>query len=324
MHPLRFEPLLKSYLWGGRRLAQFGKRLGDDPHYAESWEICDHDQDQSVVLAGELAGKTLGELVRDRGRELLGRHHPQTRFPLLFKFLDAQQRLSVQVHPNDNQAARLRPPDFGKTEAWVVLGAEPGAPLYVGFKPGFDRRAVERELHRGTLELCLHRFEPKAGDCVFLPAGVVHAIGGGLLIAEIQQSSDVTYRLFDWNRVGPDGQPRTLHVEQALACINFDYGPGRPLQPRRADSGNVSAKDVERLVECDKFILDRRRLTGPVSLGGDDRCHILAVIEGAAVVAGDPLKAPLMRGGTCLLPAGCGATRITPVGEAIILDAYLP
>lgn len=319
MHPLRFEPILKTYLWGGRRLAQLGKRLGDGPHYAESWEICDHDQDQSLVLGGELAGRTLGELVRDRGRELLGRHYPQTRFPLLFKFLDAQQKLSVQVHPKDEQAARLRPPDFGKTEAWVVMDAEPGALLYVGFKPGFDRSAVEREVHRGTLELCLHRFEPSVGQCVFLPAGVVHAIGGGLLVAEIQQSSDVTYRLFDWNRLGPDGKPRQLHIAEALDCIDFDHGPGGPSVPKPTEQENV-----ERLATCDKFLLDRWRLTGAVEIGGDDRCHILAVIEGEVAIAGDPLAEPLRRGGTALLPAACGATRIVPTDKAVLLDAYLP
>src|SRR5690606_25050283 len=128
-------------------------------------------------------------------------HAPQPRFPLLFKLLDAQKTLSVQVHPDDRRAALLNPPDYGKTEAWVVLDAEPGSLIYAGLKRGFDRHALAREIARGTVELCLHRFEPQPGDCVFIPAGVVHALGTGLLIAEIQQSSDTTYRLFDWNRV---------------------------------------------------------------------------------------------------------------------------
>ncbi len=319
LYPLRFQPILREYLWGGRKLETLGKQLGDGPHYAESWEICDHGLDQSVVLAGELAGATLGELVSGRGPELLGRHNPQERFPLLFKFLDAQRKLSVQVHPDDARAAQLDPPDLGKTEAWVVLDADPGAVLYVGLKRGFDRAALEREIARGTCELCLNQIEPKVGDCVLLPAGVCHAIGEGLLIAEIQQSSDVTYRLFDWNRVGPDGKPRQLHIEQALEAIDYDFGPGRPQTPRATDRDYVT-----RLVHCDKFILDRWEFDSPQSVGGDDRCHIIAVLEGAVQVEGDPCGTPLTRGSTALAPASCGNVRLTPEGRATLLDAYLP
>ena len=163
---------------------------------------------------------------------LLGRHHPQARFPLLLKFLDAADRLSLQVHPDDARAALLDPPDLGKTETWVVLEAAPGSLIYAGLKPGVDRAQFERELARGTCEACFHTFEPRAGDCIFLPAGTVHAIGGGLLMAELQQASDCTFRLFDWNRVGPDGKPRLLHVEQALEVINFAAGPVAPQQAR--------------------------------------------------------------------------------------------
>ena len=257
MYPLRFQPILRDYLWGGRRLEQLGKELGPGPHWAESWEVCDHDRDQSVVLAGPWAGKTLGELVANHGQELLGRHHPQPRFPLLFKFLDANRTLSVQVHPNDAQAAQLDPPDLGKTEAWVVLDAKEGSVLYTGLKRGFDRRALAREVERGTCELCLHQFEPQPGDCVLLYAGTPHAIGAGLLIAEIQQSSDVTYRLFDWNRVGPDGQPRQLHVEEALEVIDYNRGPVAAQEPAATD-----IPGVKRLAECDKFVLERRELCG--------------------------------------------------------------
>ena len=151
LYPLRFEPLLKRYLWGGRRLeTELGKSLGAGNDYAESWELVDRPQDQSRVSAGPLRGTTLGDLVRERGAELLGRHDPQPRFPLLIKFLDARQTLSVQVHPDDAQAAVLVSPDLGKTEAWVVLAAEPGSLIYAGLKRGFDRPAFERELRRGT------------------------------------------------------------------------------------------------------------------------------------------------------------------------------
>ncbi len=319
MYPLRFRPILRDYLWGGRRLEQLGKELGPGDHWAESWEICDHHAGQSVVLGGEWAGKTLGELVADHGPELLGRHHPQPRFPLLFKFLDAERTLSVQVHPNDDQAALLDPPDLGKTEAWVVLDAKPGSVLYAGLKRGFDRRALAREVQRGTCELCLHQFEPRAGDCVLLHAGAPHAIGAGLLIAEIQQSSNVTYRLYDWNRVGPDGQPRALHIEEALDVIDYQRGPVHAQQPQPTDQPGRT-----RLAECDKFVLDRREANAPFEIGGDDRFHIVAVVAGQATLAGDPASQPLGVGSSALLPAGAGKVSIQPRGHCQMLDAYLP
>jgi mannose-6-phosphate isomerase len=319
IYPLRFSPIYRNYLWGGRRLELvLGKELGEGEHYAESWEVVDHGQDQSHVAFGPLQGTTLGELVPKQGAELLGRHHPQKQFPLLVKFLDAQQNLSVQVHPNDEQAARLDPPDLGKTEAWVVLHAEPGSLIYAGLKRGFDRHALEREVNRGTTELCLHRFEPAPGDCVFLPAGTIHALGAGLVVAEIQQASDTTYRLFDWNRLGPDGKPRTLHVREALDTIDFAAGPVTPQSPQATDDSRR-----EQLVECDKFILDRWRLDGAATIGGDGRFHILTILEGEAEIAGDPAGRPLRKGETMLLPAACGATAIK-AKNALLLDAYLP
>jgi mannose-6-phosphate isomerase len=317
---LRFEPLFKQYLWGGRRLAtQLGKALGPGDHYAESWEVVDHGEDQSVVAEGPLAGKTLHELVVSFGRPLFGRHHPQPQFPLLFKFLDAHRTLSVQVHPNDEQAARLNPPDLGKTEAWVVLAAEPGSKIYAGLLPGVDRRALQRELAAGTCDKCLHQFEPAVGDCVFLEAGTVHAIGAGLVIAEIQQASNTTYRLFDWNRVDADGKPRPLHIAESLDTIDYARGPVGPSRPRPTD-----VPQRERLVACDKFILDRWRLAGPVTCGGDERFHIFAGVEWAATISGGGSELPLARGQTVLAPAACGAVQITPQGRAVVLDMYLP
>ena len=321
LYPLRFRPLLKRYLWGGRRLeSALGKSLAEGNDYAESWEVCDHDTDQTIVDVGPLAGIALGDLVRQRGEELLGRHAPKARFPLLFKFLDAQKTLSVQVHPDNARAALLDPPDLGKTEAWVVLHAEPGSLIYAGLKSGFDRPALERELARETCELCLHQFQPQPGDCIFLPAGVVHAIGAGLLIAEIQQASDTTYRLYDWNRVGVDGRPRELHLQQALEAIDFDYGPARPQQPKPAERPHVS-----RLVECEEFILDRWRFDRPQAAAGDERFHLLAVLSGEVTVADDASGKPLAAGDTILLPAALGPVLLTPSrGQAVVLDAYLP
>src|SRR5204863_3257866 len=184
------------------------------------------------------------ELVMQEGPALFGRHYPRDQFPLLLKFLDCNQTLSVQVHPNDEQAAKLDPPDLGKTEAWVVLAADPGSKIYAGLKPGVDRQTLEAAVANGRCEKCLHEFEPHVGDCVFIEAGTVHALGAGLLVAEIQQASDTTYRLFDWNRVDRDGKPRQLHVEEALDVTDYTRGPVNPLTPKR-----TADHEIELLVQ---------------------------------------------------------------------------
>ena len=320
LYPLRFHPVLRRYIWGGRRLQSvLGKTLGPENDWAESWEICDLALDQSIVAFGPLAGSSLGQLVIRRGTDMLGQHYPQPRFPLLLKFLDAARTLSVQVHPNDTQAARLNPPEPGKTEGWVILDAEPGSKIYAGLKPDIDRKALTAAIREGRCEECLHVFEPTPGDCVFLPAGTVHALGAGLLVAEIQQSSSVTYRLFDWNRLGADGRPRPLHIQQGIDATDFHRGPVSPLPPRPTDRPHVA-----RLIECDKFILDRWTFDAPQSTGGDARFRILAVLEGAVAIEGDPSGVPLPKGGAALLPAALGEVRLTPQGKTVLLEAYLP
>lgn len=321
--PLRFQPLLRRYVWGGHRLgSELGKPVGSEP-CAESWEVCDREDGQTLVSAGPLAGTTLGTLVRERGGELLGRHHPRERFPLLFKFLDAETRLSLQVHPDDARARQLTPPECGKTEAWYVLDARPESVIYAGLRRGFDRATLARELGRGTAELCLHQISPRAGDCLFLPAGMVHALGGGLLVAELQQPSDVTYRLFDWNRVGPDGQPRPLHLESGLAALDDRLGPAEPIRkPLPTDPAGPAS--VERLISAAEFHWDRWSGGEPFRVGGDERFHLLAVVEGELDVVGDPGSEPLGRGGTVLVPASWGPAEIRPRRPVVVLDAYLP
>jgi mannose-6-phosphate isomerase len=221
----------------------------------------------------------------------------------------------------------------------VIFDAMPGARVYAGLKPGMNRSALAREIAAGRTAECLHSFEPQAGDCVFIPAGTVHALGAGLLVAEIQQASDTTYRLFDWNRVGPDDRPRTLHVEQALGVIDYSAGAVGPQRPQATDRPYV-----ERLVECDKFVLDRWRQDRPVrldslpqgkgrgeglSLGGDGRCHIVSVLEGTVDIGweGDAHagpSAPLSCGQTILLPASLGAVLLSPRTACALLDMYLP
>ncbi len=315
-YPLRFQPLFRHYLWGGRRLkTMLGKSLGTGDDYAESWELVDHGADQSVVLNGAAAGLTLERLVAEHNSELFGRHAGQAQFPLLFKFLDCNRTLSVQVHPNDAQGALLDPPDLGKTEAWVVLAADPGSKIYAGLKAGVTEEDLRVALKSGTCDQCLHTFEPQVGDCVFIEAGTVHALGEGLVIAEIQQASDTTFRLFDWNRVGPEGNPRDLHIEQSLGVTNFERGPVSPQQPQRTDQ-----PVRKRLVTCDKFVLDRHTLEVSQSICGDNRFHLLAVIEGSLSIGSE--KLPL--GATCLLPAAAGEVELVPQGRAVVLDIYLP
>ena len=318
--PLRFQPVLRRFLWGGRRLETIlGKSLGEGMDYAESWEVVDHGAYQSVVEQGPWRGQSLHELVARHGAALFGRHGSLPQFPLLFKFLDAHQRLSVQVHPNDTQAARLQPPDLGKTEAWIVMHADPGSGVFAGLKEGIDRRQFELALRAGKAEECLHRFEPRAGDCIFVPAGTVHALGEGLVVAEIQQASDTTFRLFDWNRLGPDGRPRQLHIEEGLAVTDFATGPIRPQVPATTDQlGKM------RLVACEKFMVDRWELHGAAELGGDQRFHLLAVVEGSIRLDGDPAEQPLRKGQTALLPASLGAVAVEAVSWATVLDMCLP
>jgi mannose-6-phosphate isomerase len=317
---LRFRPILRDYLWGGRRLrTELDKPIGSMDRCAESWEVVDHGADQSVVEGGAFAGSKLHDLVVNNGAALFGRHFPQRQFPLLLKFLDCQQTLSVQVHPNDEQGAKLNPPDLGKTEAWYVLAADPGSKIYAGLKAGVGRSTLEQAIDHGECDTCLHAFEPKVGDCLLIEAGTVHALGAGLLIAEIQQASDTTYRLFDWNRVDRDGKPRALHIEQALEVIDFDRGPVNPVRPI-----STQKPGIERLVACDKFMLDRWQLDANEQLPRDERFHILAVVEGQTVLMDEGEEHSLNRGASILAPASARDVRLEPRGRAVVLDMYLP
>ncbi len=242
-------------------------------------------------------------------------------FPLLVKFLDAHQDLSVQVHPDDDLGRTLAD-DNGKTEAWVVVHAEPGSRIYAGLQPGVNRDQFAKALETGQVEPLLHHFEARPGDCIFIPAGTVHAIGAGVVIAEIQQMSDATFRVFDWNRVGADGQPRTLHIEQALASIDFHSGPVNPL---KAKPVTVEGGVRERLVDCPYFVLDRLTLRSIGHVGHSDRFSILLGLGGSAVVRHEGVPHPLGFGQTLLLPAEAGSCEIEPVeGETTVLSCTLP
>lgn len=322
MHPLALNPILKRIRWGGRRLGDaLGKPIGPESDYAESWEVADHADDQSVVEGGELNGWTLHRVVAERNRELFGRHAGRVQFPLLVKFLDASDRLSVQVHPDDALAHEFDPGENGKTEAWVVLDAAPGSLLYVGLLPEIDEGRLRDAVRNETLEQCLHAFTVKSGDCVFVPAGTVHAIGEGILLAEIQQSSNLTFRLFDWGRVGIDGKPRPLHVDQAMRCIDFDRGP---VQPRTPVPVPDSAWKSEELVRCAYFVAQRHRPDSRHSCPPDDRFHVWMMLTGRARLSTADWSRELSTGQTLLLPAERDVMNVDPGSDCCILDAFLP
>jgi len=302
----------------------FAKPIGPENDYAESWELVDRDPEQSCVVAGPLVGKTLRELLRDYPQEMLGRHAPLPRFPLLVKLLDAAQLLSVQVHPNDAQAARTTPPDLGKTEVWHVLAAQPGSKLYAGLKPHVDRAYLEQALRTGQVEPCLHAIEPRVGDTIFIPPGTVHALGAGVVIAEFQQSSDVTLRLFDWNRVGADGKPRPLHIEAALSIIDYTFGPIQVLRSSLLPTLPLDSVATQELVVCEKFVLKRHTFRRHWSRPNDQRFRILMVIEGELRAANDPLDTLCTPGTTLLIPASIDEIELLTESTATVLECYLP
>lgn len=337
LYPLRFVPQLRRYIWGGRRLAtQLNKPIGPDTA-AESWEIADHGDTVSIVEYGPLAGTSLRQLIQNDGKALLGEAvhaaiHDDAipdslrgRFPLLLKFLDANANLSIQVHPDDAMGQTLDPPDLGKTEAWYVMAADPGATIYAGLKSGVDRAAFESAVAAGQTDRVMHQFQPTAGDCVFIPAGTLHAIGSGLLIAEIQQTSDTTFRVFDWNRVGADGQSRPLHIDQSIIATNFERGP-----VDRINAVEI-APNVAQLVSCNQFTVRRYQVDGTLELKSDTgqsetaqsdtgarKFRIVAVTQGQVTLAGDPSGKPLTIGQTALLPASVDC--VTVKGTAELLE----
>jgi len=322
-YPLRFQPFFQNYLWGGRKLAtRLGKPIPPEGVWAESWEIIDHPHHQSVIINGSAAGRTIGELINQSPADILGTEYQSIgRLPLLLKYLDCQQDLSVQVHPADAYARQMTPPDLGKTEAWYIVDCEPGAAIYAGLQRGICRQDLVAALESGQVEQCLHRIEPRAGDCVFVPAGTVHALGAGLLVAEIQQSSNTTFRLYDWDRTGPDGKARPLHVDQALEVIDFDSGP-RPIQaPRETDQPGR-----QRLVECQQFTLDRlsgSEMAGDeISLGADNRFHILTVPTGEVELVGRGFRERLSQGQSILLPAIVDICTALLSPSSCLLDMY--
>jgi mannose-6-phosphate isomerase len=301
LYPLTFRPIFKERVWGGRALERlYGKKLPANVPIGESWEISDRPGDASVIANGPLAGKDLRWLTEHHGRELLGRARPANgRFPLLIKILDAQEKLSLQVHPPAHKAAELK--GEPKTEAWYIADAAPGAELYVGLKPGVTRAEFERKIKTGEVAECFHRVPVKTGDTMFLPSGRVHAIGAGLVIFEIQQNSDTTYRVFDWNRVGLDKKPRELHVAESLASIDFEDFEPQLVGGSFVVRGRLPQRNLVRdaLFEIDEFRSDSA--SGFAIESGKPR--VVAVIKGSVHIDGIPDRVSLAPGEFALIPA---------------------
>jgi mannose-6-phosphate isomerase len=287
--------------------------------------MIDHPHHQSEVTNGEWAGKTLRDICSVSSDWLLGNASQEfSALPLLLKYLDCQRVLSVQVHPEDAYALQMSPPDLGKTEAWYIISAEPGAKLYAGLKAGVTSNDLASAVKSGTVEECLHVIEPDAGDCMFIPAGTVHALGAGLLVAEIQQASNTTFRLFDWNRVGADGNPRELHIERGLEVIDFDSGPRQLQVPQATDQDGR-----EQLVSCEKFVLDRLLDTFDGQMGGDGKFHLVTVPRGAVELSwdsgGERRSENLTAGHSVFVPACMPGVQVTiKSSESTLLDMYLP
>jgi mannose-6-phosphate isomerase len=311
LYPLTFQPIFKERVWGGRNLEKlYHKAQPSEGPIGESWEISDRPGDESVVANGPLAGKTLRWLMEHHAKELLGTTRDAGgRFPLLLKILDAQEKLSLQVHPPADKAKALG--GEPKTEMWYVTEATPGAEIYVGLKRRVTRQEFERRIKDGSVADCFHRVKVEAGSVMFLPSGRVHALGAGIVLFEIQQNSDTTYRVFDWNRVGLDGKPRELHVEKSLASIDFN-----DFEPRLIESiysRNETLK-VRYLVDDPLFRVDACQVkrNGRFHLRSDGM-QILALLRGRLNVGGGTETLQLQAGQFALLPASLG--RVTLEAE---------
>jgi mannose-6-phosphate isomerase len=322
------QPVLVERVWGGDRIASLlGKPSAAGVRIGESWEVSDLPHGQSRVAEGPLAGRTLREVLEQHADAVLGQEAIDRgwgrRFGLLMKFIDATDRLSVQVHPGDAYAAAHHPGQSGKTECWVVMHAEPGAWLIHGLKAGVTREQVEAGLQRGAIEEYLAVRRVKAGDFFWVPAGRVHAIGPGILLAEVQQPSDLTYRLYDWNRAGLDGRPRPLHVREAMETARFagDGSPAGGCGKTVDEAGLV----LENLVDCPAFSLSRLRLDDrPWTAGTQEAVVAVMVLAGSAQLTTAEGSMPIHAGDTILVPADAGEYTLQQATRLTVLVAAPP
>ena len=320
--PLVFQPYLRERIWGGTRLRdRLGRSLPDDRPYGESWELSALPEHDSVVAEGPHRGAKLSELWRNHRQELLGNApdpYGGQRFPLLIKWLDCQALLSVQVHPDDAGAQRLIGEPCGKAEAWVFLEAADDAEAYFGVKSGTSPREFERRMTEGTVEAALQTIQPRAGDVIYVPPGSVHALGPGQLLLEIEQPSDATFRVFDYNRPGPDGRPRELHKREALASIDWQRQTPPPLEPELW-TGLPDAATGETLVRTPSFCVQRLTLTEPLANPFAGDLAAWTVFEGTGRLSWIGGERTVREGDTVLIPGSSPPASWHPEGDRLVL-----
>lgn len=324
--PLRFQRVFLEKVWGGRALEQHpGIRLPPGIPVGETWEIVDRADQNSIVSAGPWAGRCLADLVREHGGDLLGKARPnaQGRFPLLIKYLDASEALSVQVHPDEPTARRLGGRSESKTEAWYFLNATPGGAVFSGLRSRVRPEQVRAHLaERGLVDL-LCRWPVRAGQCLTVRGGTVHAIGAGVTLLEVQQNSDTTYRLYDWDRPGLDGRPREMHVEPGLAAIRYDAVPPAPAEPE--ESQLAPGVWVGLAARTEFFSMRRLRLEAAVQRSTEEQFKIYVVLAGSGRIRTDRGEAEsLAIGDVLLVPAAAGSVELVPDAarlEMLELDA---
>ena len=307
LEPLRFERHFLEKVWGGRTLEDKPGITLPPGKIGETWEVVDREGENSIVAVGGLKGLSLRELMKRHGKDLLGKvpAAKEGRFPLLVKYIDASDNLSVQVHPDDESCLRI-PGAEAKTEAWYVVDAKPGSHLYAGLRPEVTARDFERVADGpGVLEMLL-AWEVRPGDCLLVPGGTVHAISAGITILEVQQNSDTTYRLWDWGRTG-----RETHVAEALRCIRFGEPERGPIRPRWFSEGE---HQVAHLARSKHFGLNALRLSRPTRFSTQSQFNLYAVLEGQGWLRQGELEHPLTAGDVWLIPAACGSHHFEPVG----------
>ncbi len=324
LYPLRFEPIYQYRPWGGRRLAGLlSAPLPGDGPIGEAWLLSDRDDHQSRIADGPLKGRTISQLLDQFPEQVMGKLAGRfRRFPLLLKFLDAREMLSVQVHPADTHAGLLPAGETGKTEAWVVLETGLKSLIYAGLKPGTTEAGLRKALSNGGVASQLAGFTPKAGDAVFLPAGTVHALGGDIVVFEVQQNSDVTYRLYDWDHIdAKTGELRALQVDQALACVDFAQGLAGLVAPAVERKAPV---EREGLFHCRNFWLWRMRGESRFSVGSARVPRVLVCIAGSGRVECGEVTYAAKEGDVFLLPAALGVCAFQPRGAVNVLEIEIP
>ena len=311
-YPLLIQPIYKDYLWGGSRIPKVFNRDLEPGIYAESWEVSDRPEGMSMITNGKHADRSLQELITTMGADLIGTAAKSEVFPLLIKLIDAKQRLSVQVHPNDKQAAKYG--GEAKTEMWYVLDAEPESKVFAGLTAGTNKSLFEEQLEKEELEEVLQSVPATPGESIYIPGGRVHAIGEGCLLLEVQQNSNTTYRVYDWGRLDTNGAPRELHVKEAMQVINWRDKPATSLPPKELESSN--ANNWWEIVDCPFFKVLRVDLNESEVIAYDNSSfHVIFTVKGTLAIEGNGIEIESTPGMSCLLPAALDEYKLTPLTD---------